>query len=90
MTKKRIIIPPKNLCKNSLSGLLIPIMIEIIPNPALKVAIIPANMKDLRCSFEETPVKKRMAANRIVSMRKTIVKKKSFLRDVIYQVSSQT
>jgi len=54
VVKKRITIPPNNLLKNILSGLLMPLLIAIIPNPALKVVIIPARIKAMKSSFDKT------------------------------------
>jgi hypothetical protein len=40
-------IPPNNLLKNIFSGLLMPLLIEMTPNPALNVVIITAIIKAL-------------------------------------------
>jgi hypothetical protein len=90
VVNNRITIPPKNLRKNAFSGLLIPLFIESIPIPALKVVISQAKIKDLNCSIESTlDIIRRIAVRKEMKMN-ILVKATSLFRDVIYQVPLPT
>lgn len=80
-------IPPKSLCKNTFSGLAIPLLIERKPTAALKVVIASPRSKDLKFLGESISKIDKKIRRSVKKIRNKKIYKKNVLGCIIYQVS---